>query len=179
MRVVAVSGGFDPLHVGHLRLFRAARKLGDHLLVILNNDEWLRAKKGFVLMPAADRRELLLALECVDSVRLTDHAPVDPDRSVVHALERYRPQVFANGGDRDEANTLEREACRSLGIELAYGVGGGKYRSSSQLLRDAQMECATSFLQARQEERGFCLLYPESEVAPVNACQQGMEKPKR
>src|SRR3989344_4310356 len=64
--VVAVSGGFDPVHVGHVRLFQEAKKLGDELVVILNNDHWLRSKKGFVFMPERERKELLEAIGCVN-----------------------------------------------------------------------------------------------------------------
>ena len=75
--VVAVSGGFDPLHIGHVRLFQEARKLGGELLVILNNDNWLLKKKGFVFMPQEERMEILEALSVVDRVVLTNHPP-DP-----------------------------------------------------------------------------------------------------
>ena len=81
-RIVAVSGGFDPLHIGHLELLEQARALGDKLVVILNNDNWLRAKKGYAFMPEAERAVLLERYPFVDQVVRTDHAPNDPDRSV-------------------------------------------------------------------------------------------------
>lgn len=94
--VVAVSGGFDPLHPGHIRLFEEAKKLGDELVVILNNDHWLRKKKSYVFMPQQERKEILEALRVVDRVVLTEH-PEDPtDMSVCADLERIRPDVFAN-----------------------------------------------------------------------------------
>ena len=69
--VVAVSGGFDPIHIGHVRMFERARALGDELVVILNNDNWLRAKKGFAFMPEKERKEVIEALRAVDRVVIT------------------------------------------------------------------------------------------------------------
>ncbi|KKL27629.1 hypothetical protein LCGC14_2383250, partial [marine sediment metagenome] len=71
--VVTVSGGFDPLHIGHVRMFQEARKLGDRLVVILNNDNWLQKKKGRTFMSEQERKEILEALACVDEVVITDH----------------------------------------------------------------------------------------------------------
>lgn len=133
--VVAVSGGFDPVHFGHIRLMREARKLGTELVVILNNDNWLKAKKGFVFMGQKERKEILEALDCVDRVEVTRHKPHDTDRSVVKDLARIRPDIFANGGDRKTlADIPEVAACRKYGIEMIFGVGrGGKVQSSSWL----------------------------------------------
>ena len=86
-RVVAVSGGFDPLHIGHIRLFKEARKLGDTLVVILNNDNWLYTKKGYVFMTEKERKELIESFSFVGKVVLTDHTSHDPDRSVVRTLK--------------------------------------------------------------------------------------------
>lgn len=136
IKVVAVSGGFDPLHIGHVRMFREARALGDRLIVILNNDHWLRNKKGFVFMPETERKEVLEALGCVDEVVLTDHVEGDADRSVCRMLQKIRPHIFANGGDRkpDGDPVPEVMLCEELGIELAYNVGyGGKVQSSTWL----------------------------------------------
>ena len=142
-RTVAVSGGFDPLHVGHVRLINAAKKLGDRLVVILNNDNWLLAKKGFVFMGERDRKEILESLSSVDAVTLTSHKKGDPDRSVCRELLRLRPSIFANGGDRTTADAgrktsslnPEVELCRKLGIKTVFNVGrGGKMRSSTELL---------------------------------------------
>jgi cytidyltransferase-like protein len=99
-KLVAVSGGFDPIHIGHVRMIREARALGDELVVILNNDNWLMAKKGFVFMPEAERQEIIEALEGVSKVVLTKHVENDPDRSVCEALREIHPDIFANGGDR-------------------------------------------------------------------------------
>ena len=133
--VVAVSGGFDPVHVGHVRLFEAARELGDRLVVILNNDHWLRVKKGFVFMPERERRELIAAFRAVDRVMLTGHGPKPKDMSVCGELGRLKPDVFANGGDRTLRNIPEVAVCRRIGCRMVFNVGqGGKVQSSSWLL---------------------------------------------
>lgn len=135
---VAVSGGFDPLHIGHTRLFKAAKALGDRLVVIVNNDNWLRAKKGFVFMPENERVEMIGHFPYVDQVVLTDHQPNDTDMSVCRALENIRPAVFANGGDRGSENTPESTLCEKLNIEPVYGIGeGGKVQSSSWMINGA------------------------------------------
>ena len=136
-RKVAVSGGFDPLHIGHVRMFKQAKAYGDVLIVIVNNDNWLRDKKGFVFMPQRERVEMLRALPFVDEVVLTGHKKGDPDRSVSRALERVRPHVFANGGDRFKSNVPEVAVCKRLGIEMVFNIGeGGKVQSSSWMVRD-------------------------------------------
>jgi len=132
---VCVSGGFDPVHIGHARMFKEARLLGDRLVVILNNDNWLRQKKGFVFMPEHERRELLLHIRWVDDVVLTGHKPGTPDKSVCRELEIIKPHIFANGGDRKRGNVPEVDVCRRHGIRMVFNVGeGGKVQSSSWLV---------------------------------------------
>lgn len=134
-RRVAVSGGFDPLHVGHLEMFQEARALGDELVVILNNDHWLRAKKGHAFMPEQERAALIAAYPFVDEVVITEHPPDPDDMSVCDALRKVRPHIFANGGDRKSGNTPEVAVCEELGIELAFNAGQrGKIQSSSDLI---------------------------------------------
>jgi D-beta-D-heptose 7-phosphate kinase/D-beta-D-heptose 1-phosphate adenosyltransferase len=134
-KVVAVSGGFDPVHVGHVRLCNEAKALGDYLVVILNNDAWLKAKKGYVFMPQEERKEILEALRAVDEVLLTSHNEAPTDMSVCAELRLLRPDVFANGGDRKEGTVPEYAVCEELGIEMAFDVGtGGKVQSSSWLV---------------------------------------------
>ena len=136
-RVVAVSGGFDPLHSGHLELFSEAKKLGDTLVVILNNDHWLAKKKGAAFMSEAQRAQIICALRMVDGVVLSEH-PEDPlDMSISSELERIRPHVFANGGDRRDRETVpEWQVCEDYGIEFITGIGGEKRWSSSSLLKN-------------------------------------------
>ncbi|MBI2640506.1 MAG: adenylyltransferase/cytidyltransferase family protein [Candidatus Sungbacteria bacterium] len=131
---VAVSGGFDPLHSGHLKLIQAAGKLGDKLVVILNNDQWLKRKKGYVFMPQDERKKILEFLVGVDRVLLTGHAANPKDMSVSAELRKLRPDIFANGGDRTRKNIPEAAICKSLGCRTVFGVGGKKVQSSSWLL---------------------------------------------
>lgn len=141
---VAVSGGFDPLHIGHVRMMQSARRLGDRLAIIVNNDNWLRKKKKFVFMPQGERAELIRLFPFVDKIILTDHKPNDPDMSVARSLRKLRPAVFANGGDRTKANTPEDAVCKELGIKRAYRVGGGKVQSSSWMINNAACERVTT-----------------------------------
>lgn len=132
---VVVSGGFDPIHVGHLRMFQEAAKLGS-LTVVINTDEWLIRKKNYVFMPWSERAEIISEFACVDNV-----VPAkDGDRTVCETLRELRPDIFANGGDRGSTNTPESKVCEELGIEMVYNVGGGKVRSSSHLVNDATEE---------------------------------------
>jgi len=134
--VVAVSGGFDPIHVGHTRLFEAARQFGDKLIVILNNDNWLRKKKGFVFMHQKERKEVIGALRAVDRVILTSHRPNPKDMSVCKELLKIRPDIFANGGDRFKNNIPEVAVCGKIRCVMVFNVGhGGKIQSSSRLLK--------------------------------------------
>lgn len=134
--VVAVSGGFDPLHIGHIRLFKEAKKLGDELVVILNNDNWLRQKKGYVFMKEQERKELIEALSVVDRVIITRHPENSKDMSVCADLKRLRPHIFANGGDRQEHNIPEVTTCKEINCRMVFNVGqGGKIQSSSWLIQ--------------------------------------------
>ncbi len=126
---VAVSGYFDPLHVGHLELFGNARKLGGTLVVIVNNDAQAVQKKGYVFMSCADRMRIVAALRNVDEVVES----IDTDRTVRKTLEMLKPDIFANGGDRHNEEIPEAEICRKHGIRIIDGLGD-KIRSSSDLV---------------------------------------------
>ncbi len=133
--VVAVSGGFDPIHIGHVRMFEKAKSLGDKLVVILNNDNWLKKKKGFVFMPEKERMEIIKNIKWVDDVVLTKHKPNTGDMSVCAELRELRPDIFANGGDRKLGNTPETPTCKEIGCKMVFHTGkGGKIQSSSWLL---------------------------------------------
>ena len=136
-KVVMVSGGFDPVHIGHVRMFNEAKKLGDELVVVLNNDNWLRFKKGVAFMSEQDRKEIIESFESVDRVIITSHKKNTKDITVCRELELVRPHIFANGGDRKENVPVpEYETCARLGIQMVFNVGhGGKVRSSSKLLK--------------------------------------------
>ena len=135
-KIVTVSGGFDPVHIGHVRMIREASKLGK-LVVILNNDTFLIRKKGSPFMPLEERKEILENIKGVDSVFVS----IDEDDSVCKSLEAIKPDIFANGGDRkDESEIRETEVCKRLGIEMIFNVGGGKVQSSSWLTKSTTPE---------------------------------------
>ena len=127
---VAVSGAFDPIHVGHIRYIREAAKLGDRLVVILNNDDFLLRKKGFVFWPFEERKEIMENVKGVDEVVTA----VDEDQTVRKTLELIKPNIFAKGGDRTgPENIPEAETCCKIGCKLVTNVGGDKIRSNSEL----------------------------------------------
>lgn len=132
-KTVMVSGGFDPVHVGHLRMFQEASKHG-RLVIALNSDEWLMRKKGYIFMPFEERKEILMGFSCVSSVTHIE----DDDNSSCEAIERIHPDMFANGGDRFENNTPETLTCIKYAIEMLWGVGGGKIQSSSDMVKNAK-----------------------------------------
>ena len=118
---VCVSGGFDPVHIGHLRMIQEASKFGN-VIVIVNSDDWLMRKKGYIFMPFNERCEILEGFTATSSTISVD----DSDNTVCEALRRIKPDYFANGGDRKTNNTPEMNVCEELGIEMLWGVGGGK-----------------------------------------------------
>lgn len=145
MRTVAISGGFDPVHIGHIHLISGAKALGDRLVVIINNDNWLKKKKGFAFMNEDERKAVLLAMRNVDDVIITSHPENPEDMSICKELTTLKPDIFANGGDRDKkdaddtASSLnpERALCQKLGIKMVFNVGGEKAQSSSELVNKA------------------------------------------
>jgi D-beta-D-heptose 7-phosphate kinase/D-beta-D-heptose 1-phosphate adenosyltransferase len=134
--VVAVCGGFDPIHVGHVRHFKEAKALGDELVVMLNTDTWLMEKKGYVFMKFDERREIIESIRHVD--RVVPYVETESG-SVAKTLEKYRPDIFAKGGDRTKENIPQDEVdtCKRVGVELVTGVGGEKIQSSSWLVDKA------------------------------------------
>jgi len=126
---IVVSGGFDPVHVGHCKMFLEAAAVGE-VIVVVNSDDWLMRKKGYIFMPWNERKEIIESFRGVIKVEPVD----DRDGTVCEALARLKPDYFANGGDRKEENTPENEICRKLGIEQLFNVGGGKIQSSSWLV---------------------------------------------
>ena len=128
-KIVCVSGGFDPVHVGHVRMTQEAARHGD-VIVIANSDDWLKRKKGYVFMDYEQRQEILYAFKgVVDVVQASDD-----DGTVCKTLRNINPTVFANGGDRGDSNTPEVDVCIELGIKMLWNVGGGKIQSSSELV---------------------------------------------
>ena len=125
---VAVSGYFDPIHIGHLEYLKMAKDLGDYLIVIVNNDYQSNLKKGKSFMNELDRVEIIKALKLVDEVFLS----IDKDRTVCKSLEKLKPDIFANGGDRSTEEIPEAEVCMNFNIKMIDGLGD-KIRSSSEL----------------------------------------------
>ncbi len=125
---VAVSGYFDPIHVGHLEYLELAKKIGDYLIVIVNNDLQASLKKGKSFMNENDRVEIVSALRCVDEVFLS----IDEDSSVCKSLEHIKPDIFANGGDRKLDEIPETKVMKKYNIKMVDGLGK-KIRSSSDL----------------------------------------------
>ena len=139
MKVIVVSGGFDPLHSGHISYFKDANSYGDKLIVALNSDSWLENKKGKFFMPFSERKSIIESLKYVDEVIDFDD---DEIGSCIRALEKVKDLhkgeeiYFANGGDRDKENIPEMSV---EGISFIFGVGGDdKKNSSSWILKDWQ-----------------------------------------
>ncbi len=132
--VVATGGGFDPLHMGHIRLLKEAKELGDVLVVMLNSDEQLRKKKGETFYPSENERK-----EIIESIKYVDKVIIDPGKDVTceEALKLVKPDILAKGGDRVEGSMpeIELRVCQELGCKIVYNVGGAKIQSSSWLLK--------------------------------------------
>ena len=136
MKIVLVTGGFDPIHSGHIAYFNEAKKLGDHLIVGLNSDEWLERKKSKAFMPWNERLCIVNNLQMVDEV----FTFMDDDDSAVNFINQVKAHypndhlIFANGGDRTSENIPEMAV---EGVEFAFGVGGeDKKNSSSWILEE-------------------------------------------
>jgi cytidyltransferase-like protein len=140
LKVVVATGGFDPIHSGHIAYLEAAAKLGDILIVGINSDAWLTRKKGYPFMPVGERVAIVKALKCVDHTVLFD----DSDGSAIEAINNTRliyPDcqiIFSNGGDRTIHNIPEQTAFKDDDtVEFAFGVGGDfKMNSSSWILQE-------------------------------------------
>lgn len=126
---VCTSGHFNPVHIGHITLFREAKRLGDYLVVIVNNDYQVTLKGSKPFMDEKERCAIIKALKYVDEVVLS----IDRDKSIKKTLAMIRPNIFAKGGDSTPENVPEIDVCRKHDIEIVYGVGGGKIQSSSWL----------------------------------------------
>jgi D-beta-D-heptose 7-phosphate kinase/D-beta-D-heptose 1-phosphate adenosyltransferase len=136
MKIVLVTGGFDPVHSGHIAYFEAAKKLGDTLVVGVNSDEWLQRKKGRAFMPLHERMRIVSSMTAVDAAYRFD----DRDGSAVEFIRAMKAQypndeiIFANGGDRTQENIPEMVFDD---VQFVFGVGGfNKANSSSWILED-------------------------------------------
>ena len=137
MRVVIVSGGFDPIHSGHINHFVEAKKLGDILIVGLNSDEWLTRKKGKPFMPIEERLAVVKSMRPVDSAVAFNDDDNSSISLIKQALILFDDVLFANGGDRTQDNIPEiDEFDKDPRVQFAFGVGGShKQNSSSWILK--------------------------------------------
>ncbi len=157
-RVVLVSGGFDPLHSGHIEYFKAARELADILIVAVNSDDWLVRKKGAAFMPLTERVEIVRAIWCVDRVITFDDSDDTAKDAIIRVREMYPDYhiVFANGGDRTKQNIPEMDVAVQ-NLEFVFGVGGSdKKNSSSWILKNwkytSESRCWGSFSNLFQDD---------------------------
>jgi rfaE bifunctional protein nucleotidyltransferase chain/domain len=132
-KIVVASGYFDPIHIGHIEYLEQSKKLGDVLIVIVNNDHQASLKKGKPFMPASSRVKVVRALKCVDIVIES----VDTDKSVCKTLAALHPDIFTNGGDQLNDCIPEARVCREMGILMIDRLGD-KIDSSSKLIEQAK-----------------------------------------
>jgi len=128
MKKIAISGYFDPIHIGHLEYIKMARELGDYLIVIVNSDKQAALKKGRSFMCEDDRLMIVSQIKGVDEAVIS----IDDDKTVCKTLDLLKPDIFANGGDRSNEEIPEYKICKENGIQVIDGLGN-KIRSSSDL----------------------------------------------
>jgi len=139
--IYVTSGGFDPMHVGHLRCILETGKMADQdggfVVIILNGDGFLQRKKGAVFMPERERAEIISGIRGVDAVLIWD----DGSQTVVGAIEQIEPDYFTKGGDRAAPEDIpEWGTCQEVGCKVIFNVGGGKVQSSSWLINAAKKD---------------------------------------
>jgi cytidyltransferase-like protein len=132
-KIIALSGGFDPIHIGHIRMIQSAAKFGD-VAIILNSDKWLIRKKGYKFMEWSHRAEILQCIKGVTSVISVDDSDNTVCSGIIELSKTCGIDIFANGGDRHDTNTPETTICTNLGIDLLWSCGGEKIESSSDLV---------------------------------------------
>ena len=138
-KIVLVTGGFDPLHSGHIAYFNAARELGDWLVVGVNSDAWLSRKKGRAFMPWKERAAIIEALKCVDQVIEFDDSNDSATEAIKYVLDFWKSGekiIFANGGDRSEGNILEMLSVSDPRLSFKFGIGGENKANSSSWILD-------------------------------------------
>ena len=133
--IILVSGGFDPIHSGHIKLINDANKYGD-VVVLLNSDEWLRNKKGKEFLSFDERKIIMQNIKGVIDVLDFDDSDQSCVNGILKAKNMFKHNMikFANGGDRTNENTPEKGFCTAYNIDMIWNVGGGKIQSSSELL---------------------------------------------
>jgi len=143
-KIIILSGGFDPIHIGHVRMFKAAKEIESTVVVGVNSDEWLSRKKGQPFMKETERIEILNSLKYIDSVISFDDSDDTACDLIKKVLGLYKNNdvkiFFGNGGDRTSKTTPEIKFCKQNDIEMLWNLGGGKIQSSSNLIdRSSQL----------------------------------------
>ena len=142
--IIILSGGFDPVHKGHIRMFREAANLGAQVIVGLNSDEWLTRKKEKPFMNWDERAEILESCKFINQVLPFDDSDETANDIIKQVCSLYRDFdvniYFANGGDRGKGNVPELGICKDLNVVMLWGVGGGKIQSSSWLIEGKEDE---------------------------------------
>ena len=142
--VIILSGGFDPVHKGHIRMFREAANLGHQVIIGLNSDDWLTRKKGKPFMKWEERAEILESCKFVTQVLSMDDSDDTASDIIKQVANLYKNQdmniYFANGGDRKKGNVPELDVCKDLNVVMLWGIGGGKIQSSSWLTNGGKDE---------------------------------------
>jgi len=134
MKIIIASGFFDPIHAGHIEYLELAKKLGDKLIVILDNDEQCKIKKGKPFMPLEERKKILEALRCVDEVFVSiDTEGIPVCKSIEYLAKTRGVDIFAKGGDRYSYEIPEAKVCKRFGIKIIDNLGK-KIQSSSKLI---------------------------------------------
>jgi len=139
--VVLLSGGFDPVHIGHVKMVQAAAELGKIVVVGVNSDDWLARKKGKSFMSFDERLYIMTSLRDTGYAVGFDDTDDSACDLIKTAREKYGQDVsiaFANGGDRERDNIPEVQACLDNNIKMVWNVGGGKIQSSSDLIKNSQ-----------------------------------------
>lgn len=139
-KVIITSGYFNPVHIGHINLIKEAKKLGDFLIVVVNNDQQVKLKGSVPFMPEQERLEIIKALKYADEVILSIDKDETQAESLRHIAQKYSGElVFAKGGDRniDNIPESERQVCKQFGIKVVSQVGGNKVQSSSWLIKNS------------------------------------------
>ncbi len=144
-KIIILSGGFDPVHIGHIRMFKEAKERGDVVIVGANSDEWLNRKKGRAFMPLVERIEILKAIEYIDYVWTFDDKDNTACKLIDKVIQKFSDRAgefkiyFGNGGDRTDETTPEINFCNQNDINMIWGIGGEKIQSSSDLINNSKV----------------------------------------
>lgn len=171
-KIIMVNGGFDPIHIGHIRYLKEAKSLGDYLIVLLNNDNWLKSKKGAVFMSEKERQEILSSIDCVDKVIISSHKKNTKDLSVCEDIKKIRPDIFAIGGSKSNENISEIKLCDELGIKIVFYSGKGKIKNPKDFIKEIKEQSNIAFYKEKIAEFKKRLKENHSETTGPNSWQR-------